>query len=181
MECTGCTACIDACNKMMIAIGRPKGLVRYASEAGIAEGKKLRYTGRMKFYSALLIALAGILALLLATRDDVGSTIVRAPGQLYQERGEDSISNLYIIKVVNKTLKDIPLTLRLENAPGRIIETEAKTVFVKKEDIGKGSFFIVLPKSFVRKRKTALRIALYNGDKRISTAKTNFMGPFTRF
>lgn len=57
MECVGCTACIDACDKMMDAVNRPRGLVRYASENGIEEGKKLSYTGRMKFYTLLLLIL----------------------------------------------------------------------------------------------------------------------------
>lgn len=180
MECVGCTACIDACDKMMDAVGRPRGLVRYASENGISEGKKLRYTGRMKFYTLLLFILAGIVTTLLVTRKDVGGTIVRAPGMLYQERGEDSISNLYTIKVVNKTIKDIPLTLKLEAAPGRIIEAEGRPILVKKEDQGKGSFFIVLPRAYISKRKTGLVVGLYEGERKITTLKTNFMGPFTR-
>ena len=180
MECVGCTACIDACDKMMVAINKPTGLVRYASENGIEEGKKLKYTTRMKFYTLLLILLSAVLTILLLTRKDIGSTIVRAPGQLYQERGTDSISNLYIIKVVNKTLKDIPITLRLMNAPGRIIEAEGRDIMVQKEDIGKGSFFIVLPNSYISRRKTKLEVGLYQGEKLISTATTNFMGPFKR-
>ncbi len=180
MECVGCTACIDACDKMMDAISKPRGLIRYASENGIAESKKLRYTGRMKFYTVLLIALAGLLTVLLVTRKDVGGTIVRAPGMLYQERGADSISNLYTIKIVNKTMKDIPLTLKLEDAPGRIIEAEGRNILVKKEDQGKGSFFIVLPRSYISKRKTKLEIGLYENDRRITTISTNFMGPFSR-
>ena len=64
MECVGCTACIDACNKMMDAVGRPQGLIRYASENGIADGKKLRYTGRMKFYTMILFILTGLLTTL---------------------------------------------------------------------------------------------------------------------
>ncbi len=180
MECVGCTACIDACNKMMAAVNRPPGLIRYASENGIAEGKHLRYTGRMKFYTILLVVLTGVLGVLLATRKEIGGTIVRAPGQLYQERENDSLSNLYIIKVVNKSLEDIPLTLRLENAPGRVIEAEGKEILVKKEDIGKGSFFIVLPGNFISKRKTKLNVGLYRGDKKITSISTNFMGPFHR-
>jgi len=180
MECVGCTACIDACDKMMDGIGKPRGLVRYASENGIVDGKKLRYTGRMKFYTVLLILLAGVLTLLLVTRNDVGGTIVRAQGQLYQERGADSLSNLYTIKVVNKTIKDIPLTLRLEDAPGSIIEAAGNEIFVEKEGQGKGSFFVVLPKSYINKRKTNIKIGLYEGEKRITTIKTNFMGPFNR-
>ena len=181
MECVSCTACIDACNSMMDAVGRERGLIRYASENGIAAGKKLQFTGRMQFYSVVLFLLAGLLSFLLITRKNVDGTIVRAPGMLYQERGNDSISNLYTIKIINKTLKDVPLRLQLENAPGRIIEAEGKAIDVKKEGQGLGSFFIVLPKSFVTKRKLDLLVGLYQGDKRITTAGTTFMGAFSKF
>ncbi|MGC4038569.1 MAG: cytochrome c oxidase accessory protein CcoG [Chitinophagaceae bacterium] len=181
MECVGCTACIDACNKMMSAIGRPTGLVRYASENNISTGTNLRYTGRMRFYTVLLLLLAGLLSFLLITRKNVDGTIVRAPGILYQERGEDSISNLYTIKVINKTLNDVPLNLKLINLPGRIIEAEGQPIQVKKEGQGKGSFFIILPKTAIRKRKINLKIGLYEGTKQITVLQTNFMGPFTKF
>ena len=177
MECVGCTACIDACNMMMKSVSRPTGLIRYASENKIASGEKLHYTGRMKLYTALLIILTGLLSALLLTRKDVDGTIIRAPGMLYQERANDSLSNLYNIKIINKTEKNIPLTLRLENAPGRIIEAEGKSISLPKEGQAKGSFFIVLPKKMVKERKTRLLVGLYEADKRITTLKTNFMGP----
>jgi cytochrome c oxidase accessory protein FixG len=178
MECVGCTACIDACDKMMDAVGRPRGLVRYASENGISEGAKLRYTTRMKMYTGLLIVLTGLLSVLLLTRKDVGGTITRAGGLLFQERGTDSISNLYTIKLTNKTMEDINLTLKLEDAPGRVLEAAGEQILVKKEDQGKGSFFIILPTSFLKDVKTSLHVGLYQGDKKITTIKTNFMGPF---
>src|SRR6218665_3132756 len=181
MECVGCTACIDACDKIMAAVNKPAGLISYTSENGIAKGEKLKFTLRMKMYSVLLFVLAGILALLLISRKDVDGTIVRAPGQLYQERREDSLSNLYTIKVVNKTVKDIPLTLHIIDAPGRIMEAEGRDIMVKKEDQGKGSFFIVLPKTYITERKLALKIGLYSGSGLITIVTTNFMGPFTRF
>ena len=180
MECVGCTACIDACDKIMKAVHRPAGLIRYASENGIANGKKLRYTGRMKFYSVLLILLSGLLGILLLSRKDVDGTVIRAAGMLYQERGADSISNLYNIKVINKTLKIIPLTLKLENAPGRIIEAEGRSIAVPEEGQGKGSFFIVLPNTMIKERKIKLYVGLYEGDKRITILSTNFMGPIYR-
>ncbi len=181
MECVGCTACIDACNVMMDATGKPRGLIRYASENGIASNTPLSYTGRMKFYTVVLIVLAGLLTYLLATRKNVDGTIVRAPGMLYQERGTDSLSNLYTIKVINKTMQDVPLTLKLEHAPGRIIEAEGQSIQVKKEGQGKGSFFIVLPKNYISERKITLEVGLYQGDKQITVLKTNFMGPFSKF
>lgn len=177
MECVGCTACIDACNKMMKAVKRPVGLIRYASENGIAQNEKLHFTSRMKFYTVLLVLLTGLLAALLLSRKDVDGTVIRAAGILYQERGKDSISNLYNIKIINKTNKNIPLTLKLEGVPGRIIEAEGRSISVPGEGQGKGSFFIVLPNSIIKERKVKLHISLYEGDKKITTLATNFMGP----
>ncbi|MFN8289830.1 MAG: cytochrome c oxidase accessory protein CcoG [Chitinophagaceae bacterium] len=181
MECVGCTACIDACNKMMEAVHKPKGLIRYASENGISEGKKLRFTGRMKFYSVILLVLSGILTLLLLSRKDIDGTIIRTKGLTYQERGADSLSNLFNIKVINKTLKNIPVTLKLEGEArneGKIELVGATNIHLHQEDQATGSFFIVLPRKFVTTRKMALRVGLYEGDKRITTLKTNFTGPF---
>jgi len=182
MECVGCTACIDACNKMMVAIGKPTGLVRYASENGITDGKKLRYTGRMKFYTVILFVLAGLLSFLLLTRKDVDGTIIRTTGMLYQERGADSLSNLYSIKIENKTLREIPVQLKLEgemNRGGKIELVGTKTIDVKKEGQGIGSFFIVMSRRLIKDRKSEIRVGLYNGDKKITSLKTTFMGPFS--
>lgn len=178
MECVGCTSCIDACNKMMDATGRERGLIRYASENGIAEGKKLRYTGRMKFYTIVLVVLTGVLVTLLLSRKEVDGTILRAGGMLYQEQGADSVSNLYNIKVVNKSVHDISLILKLENGQGRIVEAEGHNIQVNREAQGKGSFFIVLPRNAISHRKTQLMVGLYDdkGNK-ITTLKTNFLGP----
>jgi cytochrome c oxidase accessory protein FixG len=183
MECVGCTACIDACDKMMDAVDRPRGLIRYASENGIADGKKLRYTGRMKFYTIILIVLTGLLSALLLSRKDIDGTIVRTRGQLYQERGTDSISNLYNIKIINKTIKNIPVTLKLEGDIGKSGHVQLignSNILLKEEDQATGSFFIVLPRNVIEKRKLKLRIGLYEGDKKVTSISTNFMGPFSK-
>ena len=178
MECVGCTACIDACDFMMEKTGRAKGLVRYASEAGIEKGEKLHYSTRMKLYTALSLVLISILATLLITRKDIDATIMRTPGMLYQERGVDSLSNLYNIKIANKTVHNIPLTLRIENLAGKVQIVGDKAVQVKKEDESSGTFFVVLPKSTITQRKTILHIGLYQGNQKIDEIKTNFLGPF---
>lgn len=178
LECVNCTACIDACDDVMNRIHKPKGLVRYASENGIANHEKLRYTTRMKMYTVLLGILLSILAFLLFTRKDVDATIMRTPGQLFQERGTDSVSNLYNIKVANKTIHKVPLQLKLENANGSIeIIGSHHIIDVEKEGQGAGSFFVILPKNSIHERKSTLRIGLYEGDRRIDVIKTSFLGP----
>ena len=103
---------------------------------------------------------------------------MRAPGMLYQERGTDSVSNLYNIKVANKTIDNIPLELKLEGINGKIeIIGSHNRIQVKNDGEGTGSFFVILPNQVVANRKTELKIGLYDKNKRIDILKTNFLGP----
>ncbi len=108
MECVHCTACIDACDSVMDKVGMPKGLVRYASANGIETGARLRLTPRMIGYLSILGLLGILLALLVFTRSDVQTTLLRAPGALFQKSGDGKISNLYTMKLVNKTSREVP-------------------------------------------------------------------------
>jgi cytochrome c oxidase accessory protein FixG len=178
MECVGCTACIDACNAMMEKINKPLGLIRYASENGIENREPLKYTGRMKLYTMLLGILLILLGILLFTRKEVDATIMRTPGMLYQQRGTDSVSNLYNIKVVNKTIYPVPLQLKLMGTSGSIqVIGEHNAIAVKEEGQGSGTFFVVLPANVIHERKLPVRIGLYNGHELIDEITTNFLGP----
>jgi cytochrome c oxidase accessory protein FixG len=176
LECVNCTACIDACGHMMESVKKPIGLIRFDSEKGIAEKKKLRFTGRMKAYSFVLLVLIGVEATLLATRSDYDATILRAKGLLYQEQPNDQVSNLYTIKLVNKTRDSFPVELRVENLAGKI-EVMGKELAAKKEDVSQGEFFVYLNKTDIKSRKTKLVIGIYSNNKKIKTVKTNFLGP----
>jgi cytochrome c oxidase accessory protein FixG len=177
MECVGCTACIDACNHMMEKTRRPPDLIRYASENGISDHEPLRYTLRMKLYTGLLSLLVLILSGLLLSRKDVDATIMRAPGMLFQERGADSLSNLFMIKIANKTIRPVPLQVRLEGRGGKVEIIGGMTIPVKKEEEGAGNFFVVLPRGGLTARKTSIRLGLYEGNKKIDEIRTNFLGP----
>lgn len=177
LECVNCTACIDACDFMMEQTGRPKGLIRYASENGIASKQKLRFTPRLKVYSAVLVVLLTAISFMLGSRKPVSGTIMRTAGMLYQERGTDSLSNLYRIKLLNKTSRDIPLGLKLEDESGVVSMIGHAVIHVKAEGQGEGTFFIVLPKTSVHQRKSTLYIGLYEHNERITRLRTTFLGP----
>lgn len=177
LECVNCTACIDACDHMMDKTGRARGLIRYASENGIAQKAPLRFTPRLRIYSGILTLLLGAIVFMLASRKPVSGTIMRTAGMLYQERGADSISNLYRIKLINKTTTEIPLQLKLEDEPGHVEVVGKSTITVKAEGQGEGTFFIIVPKAALRNRKSTLYIGLYEGDQRITRMRTTFLGP----
>ncbi len=178
LECVNCTACIDACDFMMEKVGFEKGLIRYASENNIASKTKQRFTPRMMAYSGVLTILVGVLVFLLVTRTDVDATILRTQGQLYQEQENNQISNLYNIKVINKTRKEMPIELKLENTDGNIELVGNNSLIAPPEGLTEGTFFVKIDKSLVKERKNKLVIGVYSGDKKIETIKTNFLGPF---
>jgi cytochrome c oxidase accessory protein FixG len=178
LECTNCTACIDACNKMMEAVGLPTGLIRYASEENIANNKKLRFTGRMRAYTAVMCILLGVEAYLLASRSDVGVNILRTPGQLYQEQPNHQLSNLYTYKLLNKTFKNKEITLKPENFEGTIKLVGETRLTIPRDSYATGSMFIYVNDKEITKRKTKLEIGVYEGKEKIRTITTSFLGPF---
>lgn len=178
LECINCTACIDACDHMMDSVGLDKGLIRYASEDGIAKKQKLRFTTRIALYSALLTILLTGLGIGIALRSDTETTILRTPGMLFQKQPDGRISNLYNYKIVNKTTEDFPVQLKLENIKGEIrLVGDQRNLEAKNQAISEGEFFVITEQSEVKQRKTKIKIGVYSGDKKIETVKTTFMGP----
>ncbi|HLP50269.1 MAG TPA: cytochrome c oxidase accessory protein CcoG [Chitinophagales bacterium] len=178
MECVNCTACIDACDSIMTRVHKPTGLIKLASENNIKKGEKFHLTIRSTAYSVVLLILLGVLTGFLVTRKDIQSTIMRAQGMLYQQQGPDSISNLYNIKLINKTRNNIPVQLKLEESDvtGEI-RTVGKELYVPAESVGDGVFFVVVKKGSVTHRKNKIRIGVYTGERKIDVVKTSFMAP----
>ena len=181
LECVNCTACIDACDSVMLHINKPTGLIRYASENNIAKGEKLKPTARSYAYSVVLLILMSVLVVLLSTRKDIQATVMRVQGMLYQEQTDNRISNLYNIKLINKTRKDLPVTLKVENNElGGEVKVIGNDIVIKSESAGDGVFFVMADRGKIHNRKSAIEIGVYSGGKKIDMVKTNFMGPGNR-
>jgi len=178
LECVNCTACIDACNRMMDAVGLPRDLIRYTSEHTLETGERFRFTRKMKAFTAVMVVLLGIEGALLATRSDVQVAILRTPGQLYQEQPGNRLSNLYNYKLLNKTFREKEVTLKPENFRGTIQVVGGKGLNLPAEADARGALFISMDRRDVTARKTDLKIGVYEAGKRIQTVNATFFGPF---
>ncbi len=176
LDCINCTACIDACDSIMDKIGKPRGLVRYASEENIAEKKPFQFTSRMKAYSGVLIILIGVLVTLLLVRSDFETTIMRTPGMLYQEREDGLITNLYQLKMVNKTNQNMEIRLSLIEPEGKI-EMVGGGIDLEEQGIGEGAFFVIINPDQISKMSTKISVGVYSGDELVETVETKFLGP----
>lgn len=177
LECTNCTACIDACNFMMEKVGKPKGLIRYDSEANVAEKKKFTYTTRIKVYSLILVGILTAITTLLITRKDIGVKLMRSGGLTYQTRGTDSISNLYTVKLENKTNDTLHVSFTIQDNKGAVEMVGNEQLLLLPADRASSSFFIVLPKDQLTDRKNEINVEVWSEQRLMQTITTTFLAP----
>jgi cytochrome c oxidase accessory protein FixG len=177
LECINCTACIDECDTIMDKVGLPKGLIRYASEDEIVKKEPFKLTLRMKGYIAVLSILISVFIGMLFLRSDVEAVILNAPGQLFQHE-DTKIVNLYNYKIINKTTSEFnKVTFKLIAPKGEIKVVGNPFTKVPKQGMTQGAFFVKVEEKELSNEKTILKIEVYNDNKLIETATTNFNGP----
>lgn len=179
LECVNCTACIDACDHMMVSTGLPTGLIRFASEAEIADKRTFRWTTRMKAYTAVLLVLISALLAVVLTRSDVETTVLRTPGLLFQRQPDGRISNLYTYKLVNKTNKGMPIHFELLDHSGELKLVGGPPV-LERASMAEGELFIILDKGQMDGYNTVLEVGIFSGSKQIGTVSTSFVGPMKK-
>lgn len=175
LECINCMACMDACDSVMEKIGKPRGLIRLASEKEISENQGFKITPRMIGYSLLLVALITFLSVLIFGRSDLETTILRTPGMLYQNQEDGTISNLYNVKIINKTLDTVDVDLKLSGVKGRIkmirgaIRIKPSTIF---EDV----FFVYINPDDLQQKNSNISIEIYKDGAFIDETEITFIG-----
>ena len=178
LECVNCTACIDACDDVMIKIGKPKGLIRFASYNSIKDGIQKLFTPRVFGYSMVLIALVAVLSITIFSRSDIETTVLKVPGTTFQKTEDGMISNLYNVEFVNKTFEDIKLEVRIESpAQAQLEKVGDQNVVVPGEGLLKNVYFIRIAPEHIRDPKTTVELGIYRDGKRIETIDTKFISP----
>ena len=178
LECVNCTACIDACDFMMEKVNLPKGLIRYDSEDNISKGEKVLFTTRNKAYSAVLILLMGIMTVMLFLRNDIEASLIKLPGQLYEKKANNIISNVFRYKLVNKTSEDInDLKFKLLSHKGEINVVGLSGIQLESQSLASGTLFVEIPKSELHKDREKIKVGVFANGKQIETTTTNFLGP----
>ncbi len=176
LECINCTACIDQCDSVMKSIGKKPGLIRYDSETGVKEGHTTIWNTRNKAYSTVLLILFSFFIYTLLTRPIIETTILRTPGLLFQENADNTISNVYNIRVLNKTHDEIPLEIRLLSHEGEIKMAGSK-MDIKDQAMFESTFILFIQKEKLKSDKTEVEFGIYSNNELIETYKTTFVSP----
>jgi hypothetical protein len=95
---------------------------------------------------------------------------------LYQEQPGGMLSNLYNMKIVNKTFDKVPINVKLENVKGEIKLIGRDNIELGPSGILEEKFLVLLPKDEIKMMNTPLYIGVYRGDQKIDDIKTSFLG-----
>ena len=131
-ECIGCAACVDVCDGVMDKMNYPRGLVRYATQNGLAEHldrpamirRILR--PRVLVYTAILILILGLFAWSIAVRNPFRVDVVRDRSSLARVVDEGRVENIYRLQVMNNAEMPQRYVFKVEGLPGVAITDRAE-------------------------------------------------------
>jgi cytochrome c oxidase accessory protein FixG len=177
LECINCTACIDECNSVMKKVNKPQNLIRFDSVQGIESGNRSILNSRTYAYSAVLAVLILLLSVTLTKRKPIETTILRISGSIYQQVDSVTFSNLYMVKIINKTQSDKDLHIKLITPESGKIQLTTGQTLLKKQGILESALIVNLDRQSLTGKSTPIELGIFEGETLLEKYTTNFLGP----
>ncbi|MBU3079363.1 cytochrome c oxidase accessory protein CcoG [Sphingomonas quercus] len=130
LACITCALCIDACDQIMAKIGRPRGLIDYATledckqEAAGAPPVPIRRTllrGRTFLYFGLWGAVGLAMTFALGARTRLDLQVAHDRNPLWVRLSDGSLRNAYTVKLRNMEARPRDVSLSIEGLPGGVM------------------------------------------------------------
>ncbi len=180
--CITCGLCIDACDSIMDKIGRPRGLIRYASEKAMAGEPVPPWYRRprvLTYGTLFLLAVGGIVYGLTHIRP-IEFTIVHERQPLFIRMANGDIENRYTIKAFNKTDHDIPVRLVARSGIGAsIVGRDVGGIVLEAGKMVPFHVYLVAPRQALKGRRNPVLFVLEGlGEPPVRIEyESVFMGP----
>jgi cytochrome c oxidase accessory protein FixG len=181
--CITCALCIDACDQVMDKVGRPRGLIRYASldEMEGKPTKAMLLRPRVWVYSTiLLVALSGIVYGL-SSLDAIDLKVLHERAPLFVTLSNGSIQNKYTLKILNKMPDDLSVTVSATGPEGLELTGAEEPVHIKPGTVTPSMVFVKVPKKNLTAEQSPLtfRVEATQPDGKVvwSERKSVFIGP----
>lgn len=130
-QCISCAACVDVCDGVMDKMAYPRGLIRFATQNGLAkhwsraQTFKRVFRPRVLIYGSVLALIATAFVASLALRSPFRVDVVRDRGVLARMVGEGQIENVYRLQVMNATESAQHYRVTLDGLPGAVVTSHA--------------------------------------------------------
>jgi cytochrome c oxidase accessory protein FixG len=147
LGCITCGLCLDACDSIMDKIGKPHGLIRYASldELNGKPVKKMYQHPRTLVYLGIILLALGGIAYGLTHLGSMTLRVLPERQPLFISLSDGSIENRYEFKVLNKTDKDFAVTVSAEGGIKGQVIVGAETPLMTNH--GRGTSFTIFVKA----------------------------------
>jgi cytochrome c oxidase accessory protein FixG len=128
LDCIQCGLCMDACDSVMVKIGRPEGLIAYDTEMNVQarmEGRpevRRILRPRTLFYAGIIALVGSVMIASLAMRQSIYLSVMHDRNPLFVRLSDGSIRNGFTIRVANKKLDERRYALTLEGLPDAKID-----------------------------------------------------------
>ena len=179
--CITCALCIDACDAVMEKIGKPKGLIRYASLDEM-EGKKqlplYRRPRPLIYLSILLLSLLGI-GYGLTHLGTIELRVLHERAPLFVQLSDGSIQNKYRIKILNKSDKDFHVKVTATGIPGLELKGVDKPLYARKGGDTSYTLYIKAPMENIKAERTPIifKAQGIEDPKMVATYESMFFAP----
>jgi cytochrome c oxidase accessory protein FixG len=189
LECVNCTACIDACNAVMVRVGRPEGLIRFTSHhavstaaAGVEVPRTIKgaLSARVAAYTAVWLVLACSVAVLLAGRRDLDVLILRQPGTLFATVTGGDVANFYSVQALNRTGRARTFTIEVVEPRGGTITALGELGTVAAYGLEESRVLLRVQPGALAGASTQVRFAVRADDGVVQTIESSFVGPGQR-
>ncbi len=165
--CITCALCIDACDSVMEKIGKPKGLIRYASLDEMEGKEQLPVYKRPRpliYLTILTLALAGIIYGL-THLGSIELEVLHERAPLFVQLSDGSFQNKYRIKILNKTDKDFQAQVTASGIPGMQLKGADKPLPARSGEATSYTVYIKAPGSALKDKRTPIIFKVYNVAK----------------
>jgi len=163
MECVNCTQCIDACDAIMDKIGRPRGLIRYASQRSLEGEGRHWFRPRLVVYPVIITVLVTVMAVLLVTRASALVTVLRGPGSPFTVLESGMVANPVKIKIHDRSENGATYTLAVEGVQGARIDGP-NTIKLEAGQMSTEPLAIVVPPEAFTTGRLPVTIRIESGD-----------------
>lgn len=113
IDCIACGLCVDACDTIMDRLQLPRGLIRFSSDAAVADNRR-RINPKAWGYSAVLAGMLAFVFYTARTLTPFDASVQHQAQPLMIRLANGDIKNRYILRITNKTSQTAEYVLRAE-------------------------------------------------------------------
>ncbi len=177
MECVHCTQCMDACDHIMEAVGKPKGLIRYASRDALEGKPRHLLRPRTVLYPAAFAAAFGSFIFALGTKAKADVTLLRSASEPFTVEADGRVSNQVRVKIANRTHEAHQYAITIAGVDDAQVIAPESPLTVKAGETRSTSVFVLVPRSAFVNGRHDVTVKITDADDFTGEFPFNLMGP----